>query len=417
MPQQASRRPASKVKVVIVALACLALLTANVVATHAVLTSRFPGGNDSIGKYYGTRAWLLEGRSPYDPIVSRRAQIAIYGRLANDEGEDKAHFVSPFYIVLFYLQAAFLNFEWARAVGTVMLELSLAATVVFSARLWRWAVPAWLMGLLVVWVELFYHGARTIILWQFAGISAALLTIGLWAIGNRRDVLAGCCFALSTAKPQMAFLLFPLLFMWSLTTGRRRLAVSLVVSITALCVASLVFVPTWPLDMIRQMREYQTYTFIGSPVHILTEGLVPPLGQTAEALVITALVGWLLLEWWRVRHDDGPAFQWTLALTLVVTNLVALRTATTNYVMMVPALMLLFAWAERRSGRLGRAAVLLTLAVTLIGLWVLFAASVIGREEQAIMYLPLPIGLLVGLAVARPARVRVQRADKLAALA
>ena len=389
-------------KVLAIGVLSVVVLIANVVFTYSVFTSRLPGGNDSIPRYYGARAWLFEGLSPYSWIVSERGQVAIYGRLANDFGEDKAYFAYPFYVIFFYLPLAPLNWEWARAGGIVSLEIALIATAVFGMRMYRWIPPPWLFALTALWSVVFYHGARTIIVWQFAGISAALIAGGLWGIKERRDVFAGVCLALATAKPQMTFLVVPLIGAWSVSARRWKLAVSLAVSMLILAGVSFFVAPSWVTDMLSQIAAYQAYTDIGSPINTLTSKVFPFLGQPVEWLLTIGLVGWLLWEWWQVRQGDGERFDWALALTLVITNLVALRTATTNYVMMIPALIYLFARAARWGGAKANvwiAGVELTL---LVGLWLLFVITVKGRVEQPPMYLPLPFGLLAGLIACRP---------------
>ncbi|HHH81473.1 MAG TPA: hypothetical protein ENL35_00620, partial [Chloroflexi bacterium] len=62
-----------------------------------------PGGNDFLARWTGARAWVVEGRSPYDPGVSLNAQRMIYGRPAKLEaGEDLAHFVYPLPAMVFF---------------------------------------------------------------------------------------------------------------------------------------------------------------------------------------------------------------------------------------------------------------------------------------------------------------------------
>jgi len=94
---------------------------------------------------------------------------------------------------------------------------------------------------------------------------------------------------------------------------------------------------------------------------------------------------------------EDPWFQWAAALTIVITNLIAFRTATTNFVGMLPALFIIFKTWEDRWGKGGVIASLFALLSLLVGLWALFLATVHGNIEDAVMYLPLPILTFVGL--------------------
>jgi hypothetical protein len=88
-------------------------------------------------------------------------------------------------------------------------------------------------------------------------------------------------------------------------------------------------------------------------------------------------------------------------MTIVITNLVAYRTATTNFMMMLPALFLVFSLWEARWRNGGKIAVWVSLVVLGFGLWPLFLSTVQGNQEQAIMYLPYPFFCLIGMLWAR----------------
>jgi len=93
---------------------------------------------------------------------------------------------------------------------------------------------------------------------------------------------------------------------------------------------------------------------------------------------------------------SSPRFLWLVGLILLVTNLIVLRTATTNYVILyIP----LFFVLKLAADRLPRANLWLALfyLLSIIGSWVLFLATVQGDYESPIMYLPLPLLLFFGL--------------------
>jgi hypothetical protein len=109
------------------------------------------------------------------------------------------------------------------------------------------------------------------------------------------------------------------------------------------------------------------------------------------------LMLYLFWEWFTALGKGDRWFQWTAAMTIVVTNLIPLRTATTHYVALLPALFMIFSAWDERWGRNGRIAVIFSLIVLIIGLWALFLVSIEGNIENDIMYLPIPIISLLGL--------------------
>jgi hypothetical protein len=358
--------------------------------------SRAPGGNDFLARWLPARAWLVEGTNPYDRSVSERSQIMIYGRLARREaGEDVAHFVYPLPAMLFFGPFAFFDFTTARALWMTLLELCLVGLALIGVSLADWRPGPGLLASLVLFSVLWYHGFRAVIVGQFAPIEAVLLTGALLAVQRKRDVLAGLLLALSLSKPQMAFLLLPFLLFWGATSRRRLLVFATLGFSAALLAGSLAVLPGWPLLWLRQVADYPSYTELGSPLSILA---TPLPGSSGITLVLSSLlVIGMVVEWFQARGKVGVWFQWTAALTLVITNLVGFRTATTNYVVLVPALLLILRIWVDRWGRRGTIGAGLALVLLFSGLWLLFVATVRGNQESAAMYFPVPFLLLIGL--------------------
>ncbi len=357
-----------------------------------------PGGNDSIPRWIGTQAWLFEGMNPYSDEVTLRAQQMIYGRPSTPL-EDQQKFVYPFYVVWFYVPFVWMNYEWARAIYMMILEIAIILILVLNIRTFKISVPGWLLGITIILGVLNYHSIRTIVLWQLAGISALLITLTLWGIVNKRDVFAGVCLAFASVKPQMTFLVIPILFLWGIRTRRWKISVSLSVTLLLLIVTSFLILPTWFTNMLYQIREYERYTTIGSPVNIITHILFPSLGDTAEILITLLLLGWLLFEWVKVKNFENDEFYWAFSLTLLITNLIVTRTATTNYIMMFPAL--IYILQKIASSQLSQKNfwILVIELILFIGTWILFLVTVQGREEQWQMYLPFPILILIVLMI------------------
>ncbi len=391
-------------RLLIIALGILipVIFVVNVVFTHNTFTVLFPGGNDSLPRYVGAQAWLFEGLSPYSDEVTARAQKMIYGRLAGPD-EDRQRFAYPFYVIFFYVPLAFFSWDWAQAIGIVILECAMILITIFSLRLYRWSPPPLILAFSLLWTMVWYHAVRTIIVVQFAGVAAFLIVLGLWAIKEKREVLGGIALALASAKPQMLFLLLPLIGIWSILNKRWRLALSISITMIILLGASFLFLPTWVSDMQTQLADYTQYTHIGSPLNILTTIVFPSLGSNVRWGLMAILLGWLLWEWWQVKFDEeSRRLDWVIALTLIITNMVVTRTATTNYIMMLPALFFIFKTGADHFGAKANLWIVITQIVLAVGIWALFAFTVQGREEQWPVYLPLPLGLLAAMILFRP---------------
>jgi hypothetical protein len=108
------------------------------------------------------------------------------------------------------------------------------------------------------------------------------------------------------------------------------------------------------------------------------------LGDIAEIAVSAVFVLVMLWGWWMlIIQKQTDKWLWVIALTLVVTHLVALRTATPHFVIFN----VVWLFYIRKFKPLG---IFLALGVQFIGMWALFFITVQGRDtlEHPIMFIP-----------------------------
>ncbi len=384
--------------VCVLALALLAALT----FVNLRFCQQNPGGNDFLARWMGAHYWVTKGISPYNSRVSLASQQMIYGRPASlENGEDIAHFVYPLNSMLFFGPFGLLDYTLARAVWMTLLELCLAGAALASLRIAGWQVkPLWAASM-VLFAIFWYPGLRTIVLGQFSGVNALLILLALLFIQEGRDVPAGILLALSTAKPQMTFLLLPFALLWSVSTRRFRLTWSILISLGMILVVTLALLPGWPGQFLAQLKEYTTYTDQnGSLIHetaLLLPGFTLPINIVLNAI----LIGYLLLEWWLTLGKGARRFIWAALLTLVITNFLAVRTATPHYVALLPAFFLLFGFFAESRPRGAPLINLLGLLLLLMGQWALFVWTLSGNAESMAMYYPVPLLALLALVIVR----------------
>lgn len=383
------------------ALVVALFIAADTAAMHAIFTSRFPGLNDFYARWQPTRAWLIEGQNPYSAEVTLGNQLGLMGRPARP-GEDRLQFAYPFFSMLFFLLPALTaSYAWASALWLALLQVALLALLGLSLAWSRWRPAPWLFGATMVFGIFWYHGARSLILGQVAVMVAGLVAGALVCARNRKEAWAGALLALTAAKPQMSFLIIPALWLWAAGVGRWRLLAWSVGTLAILVGGSFLLLPTWLADWLAQIPIYAAFTVSAPPTAVIAEALFPAQARLWQAAFSGALLVYLAWAWRQAWGDSGERFERAALLTLVTTCLLAPRTATTDYLMMTPALFTLLGRAARRRGAWLAAAVELGLFA---GLWALFFLTVQGDQEQALMYLPLPILLWVFLAFGRPAR-------------
>lgn len=378
--------------------ALLVLITlAGLVYANSLFVVQNPGGNDFLARWMGARYWLVKGVSPYDPSVSLATQQAIYGHPADPtKGEDKNHFVYPLNAMIFFGPFGLLDYTLARTLWMTVLEVSLIGLAVLSLRLFDWKTKPILTAIFILFSLTWYHGMRTIIIGQFSALNALLIILGLYMVIEKHDFGGGLLLSLTTAKPQMVFLLLPFIILWAISVRRLEIMWGIFTGIFVQLGLTLSLLPDWPRQMLYQLLDYPTYTNIGSPLSIIAAA-APGIYRPFNLFLHLVFTVYLLVEWYLVLKKDDAHFLWAASLTLVITNLVAFRTATTNYVVLVPILFYVFKVAQERWRIAGSIFTWFILILLWAGLWALFLITVKGNVEQPIMYLPVPFLCLVGL--------------------
>ncbi|GAB4432190.1 MAG: hypothetical protein Kow0031_13540 [Anaerolineae bacterium] len=368
------------------------------VALYAVFTSKFSGGNDFFVYWLGGQEYLLYGTNPFDPAVAGKIQQAIFGRPVQPGDKDQAYFAYPLYSLYFSWPLSLLPYPWARAIWMTLLQFMLLAVTGLSIHLASWRPKVWLWGVSLLWGVLFYSGARAIVLGQFSVLVGLALLLALWAVEQHRDVWAGMLLAVTTIKPQMVILLLVFLLVWAIFQRRWRLIGGFFTSMLFLMISSVLLVPTWPLDFVRNAIAYAKFIQFGTPLenllhYFLPANLAAPATFVLSIILFLALLpGWWLA--WRAPIKTQPAgpYLWAILTTLIVGNLITFRSATTNQIILY---LPLFFYFRRLSGYWAWLAPPLIELSLLILVWAVFIKTLEGNWEHPMLHGLLPTLILL----------------------
>jgi len=379
--------------------AIILLLLSVVTYANYRYTSQNPGGNDFLSRWVGTRLFLTRGSSPYGEQATRQIHELAYGREAQP-GEDQMLFAYPFYSVVIVAPFALIaEYSLARAIWMTALEIALIVIAFTGLSLSRWKPSIWLLSFLLIFSLLWYYGLRPVINGNLAIVVALLIGLTLLAINAELDALAGFLIALASIKPQMVVLLIPLLCVWTISHRRWSFIGSFLGSLALLIAGFSLFIPDWLVQNLRQVLSYPTYTLPSTTQAIIANWL-PGVGRQVGWGITILMMILLLVEWRAVIGKEFRWLLWTTCLTLVITNLIGIQTATENYVAMFMALVLVFAVWEERWWRYGRWLVLVTMLFLLFGVWSLFVRTLqVGDQpiQHPIMFIIYPVFLLLSL--------------------
>ena len=288
--------------------AVLVLLARRYVQLRGADTDLFP-------RWYGLRALLLEGRSPYDETVT--AEIAAQTSLAGAPEAARAAygFVYPLPGALLLSPLAALPYDWAGALWLALGAPALAAAVVLAARALgergdarahRLAPALALVSVPALWnVALVQPGLAVV----------PLMALALWS-APRRPYWAGAALgAAALVKPQLAAPLAGAWALWCAARWRRprsrRLLIGMAATAGALCGAAFLLLPEWPAAWLASLRSYaavpEMHALSPAVYRLATLFSLPapaahPIGAAVTALSVAALGAWTLRGW---RLDSG----------------------------------------------------------------------------------------------------------------
>ncbi|MDQ7024578.1 MAG: glycosyltransferase family 87 protein [Anaerolineae bacterium] len=393
----------------------LTIFIVTVIVTYNTFTKPFPGLNDFLSRWEGARSYWVDGLNPYSEEASLNIQRAIYGR-PSAELEDPGFFAYPFYTVFLLLPIVGISYAWASAIWMVLLEASLIIALIMLFDHFQWKPAPLVLGGLILFTLLSYFPARGLILGQ-PGLLVYLLEVGvIWALGRKHDKTAGVLLALSTLKPQMGYLIVPLLGLWGIRQKHWQFVISSIVSFVVLMIASFAFQPSWLNDWLGQVGLYTGYTQIGGPVWVISNGLwlgINPdtglwqvnggYGGIIEFFIAAIFYIYMLWTWFvALIQRKQERFMWTIVMTLTITHLVAPRTASPHFVVFFIPLIFYLRWLTTTYRRRGASLYVLgILAFFFVQQWAHFLLTVDGEFEHPTIYLPTPILVFMLLLITR----------------
>ncbi len=283
---------------------------------------RFKGTNlDFYMMWFGTRE-LWHGHNPYTDQTTRQIQIGILGRPAV-AGEIEYRFVYPAYFAILLFPLPLLPFTWAVTIWLVLLQFALMLALAFTLRMLDWHPKIFVTLLLCLAWFLFRYNLIALALAQTTPMTLMLLTAAGLACSRGRLEWAAIALALATFKPQLA--VFPILgWLALMVVGRQWRAVSFFfLGLAALCALPFIFLPTWFLGFLSQIKLYAGYSNPQSPLTLIISALPDNVRYLGLITGVVLGVGYLLWIVWRQRTLSAKGgFTWVLVLTILLTLLI-----------------------------------------------------------------------------------------------
>jgi hypothetical protein len=368
-----------------------------------------PRGNlsDLYPRWLGSRELLLHHRNPYSPEITREIQIGYYGRELDPnrpmDPRDKQGFAYPLYVAFLLVPTLGMRFEWVVYGFKCLLLVVTAASVPLWLRVIGWKLPASGIFIAIALTLGCFPAVQGFKLQQLSLLVAGILAAACALLVSGFPATSGVLLAIATIKPQLVLPAIVVMLLWTCSDWRRRqrLFWGFAATMLVLLVASEMALPGWVGNFLSATREYRQYAGGMSMLQVL---LSLRLGRVASALAATAVAA----VCWQFRREEAATKQFALmmALTLLVTVIIIPMFAPYNYVLVLPAILLIAQdwqalWAHGVGSRTGL--VLAALAVAwpwfaalgLAAASLIFSANAVQREWWLPLYtsakLPMPL--------------------------
>jgi hypothetical protein len=282
---------------------------------------------------------LWHGINPYSTQVTQAIQQLDYGRLATPE-EDPQPFSYPLAVAILFMPLARLPLAWAQAIWLATLLLAAFGSFKLVVAIWNLKLRhLGLIGFLIGWF-VFYPLAWCFILGQVSLLIFFILILAIWAIQRHLYQIGGVALGLLLLKPQIGFLLVPMVLIWAVARKQWLLVLNALGTMVMILVLPMFFVPTWIYQFIQRMGEYNSFSPFIAPAISIAQSCCASAAFWVAPLLITTIVGVFLFGAWlalhSVRFND---FLWAASFALIATTLVAPKTSVVNQVILLLPMM------------------------------------------------------------------------------
>jgi hypothetical protein len=205
---------------------------------------------------------------------------------------------------------------------------------------------------------------------------------------------------LSTIKPQLVILFIPLIILWAFSQKRWKIIISSAVAFTTMNIIAFAIYPGWLSAFLQQLSVYTDVASPSTPGAIFSYWMAPNAANILGWILTIFSFVLLLYAWANCFQKGFKHLFWAACLTFTLMPITRITSAKSNYVAMLPAIVLLMMLLIKHH-KMRPWQWLSGVSLYIIASWFFFWAGrflYIGATQiKYIDFYPLPIILLIGL--------------------
>jgi hypothetical protein len=312
----------------------------------------------------GNAELLVTPLNLYNATLAQSVQQIVYGRPALAT-EYRYILSDPFYVLLFYAPLAlFSDFHLAQGIWMLVAEGALVVTVLFSFRLSEWEPPRALYFILIGIGVLNFFSLNALITASPA-IFLTLLYLGIvLTLRSFSDELAGILLFLVAYQWEVGGLFFLFILIFVFANRRWNVLAGFGMALIVLLIVSFLSYPGWGLPYIRGALS-NFYQGLNLNLNHILLSWFPASRISIGGVISIVLIAVVFIESVTSVRSHFRRLFWTACLALAATPLVGLAIFPSNFVVLLPSLILILAlvWERWQHLRLLRIALVLIVIV------------------------------------------------------
>lgn len=345
------------------------------------------------------RAWLLEGKNPYDliPRPSIESNISNSGYLANIP--DTTGLSIPLINLVFYLPFSVLPYEISRIIWTTLITICVVIIIYLALLISKWKTHLIEKLIVILLFSFWLPGASTIISGQLSPLIISLIMLGIYFIMGEQDNAAGFILSLSIGSLPLSIIIMISLLIWSISHRRWSILVSYFAGAAFQIIISLLLLPSWPMDWLQTiLKTIENGNWLQTPLMELSSRL-PGIETFLLVFLHSIILIYLLVLFVTIRKKNKLMFIWKLSMILVLSVFLSLQMRLSGLFYVLPGAFLVFQfWSERWKWK-GKIASWVCMLLVVVGSWLVLNPDIhfIDRITEPALFLGFPTFVFIGL--------------------
>jgi hypothetical protein len=377
----------------------LALLAFGLLWVNYKLVQNDNSVNEYRGYYLGTRAFILEGVSPYSDTVLDSVQMVAEGRESAIE-IDQIRFSAPLYSVVLFAPFSILDdFHISRAIWIFMLQSSMIGLVFALLEVFRWKPAVNRNAALIFLSVSWFYSTRVLSNGSPIVIAVLAFFLALLFLIQEQDELAGFFLAIALIKPEILILPVSFVLFWIARKRRSRILLWFVISLGLMIIISMVFIRDWiPQYLGEIIRSLSLGNQIGLGDSLSV--FFPGIGYQIKWLVGIGITALVVFEIFRSIEHGVKHFIWCAVFVLTINQWIGIGSRIDRFYAMIPGIVLVLASVGLRWVKHGDLAALGIMAAMVLISWGVGGLGIQRSRNQilvAIEVIAIPAMITIGL--------------------